>query len=117
MSWRADFDWASPEGDPSRDLPADAVEAFASSMPTRYGVLFDPRAVRRHAEIAHRRGKRPAYAEVWRALGDGTAALCVVADDRPGLLSAIAAALVSHNLDVITALVFSRSTGAGDLEA
>lgn len=117
MSWRADFDWASPEGDPSRDVPAAAVQAFASSMPTRYGVLFDPRAIRRHAAIAHRRGKRPAYAEVWRALGDGTAALCVVADDRPGLLSAIAAALVSHNLDVITALVFSRSTGAADLEA
>jgi [protein-PII] uridylyltransferase len=117
MSWRADFDWASPGGDPSADLPAAAVEAFASSMPTRYGVLFDPRAIRRHAAIAHRRGKRLAYAEVWRALGDGTAALCVVADDRPGLLSAIAAALVSHKLDVITALVFSRATGAGDLEA
>jgi [protein-PII] uridylyltransferase len=117
MSWRADFDWASPEADPSSDLSAAAVEAFAASMPIRYGVLFDPRAIRRHAAIAHRRGKRPAYAEVWRALGDGTAALCVVADDRPGLLSAIAAALVSHKLDVITALVFSRTSGGGDVEA
>ncbi|HTB77308.1 MAG TPA: hypothetical protein VK762_28885 [Polyangiaceae bacterium] len=116
MSWRADFDWAS-DGDPPSDLPAAVVEAFAASMPTRYGVLFDPRAIRRHAAIAHRRGKRPAYAEVWRALGDGTAALCVVADDRPGLLSAIAAALVSHKLDVITALVFSRVPSGGDVEA
>ena len=116
MSWRADFDWAS-DGDPPSDLPAAVVETFAASMPTRYGVLFDPRAIRRHAGIAHRRGKRPAYAEVWRALGDGTAALCVVADDRPGLLSAIAAALVSHRLDVITALVFSRVTSGGDVEA
>jgi [protein-PII] uridylyltransferase len=116
MSWRADFDWAS-DGDPPSDLPAAVVETFAASMPTRYGVLFDPRAIRRHAGIAHRRGKRPAYAEVWRALGDGTAALCVVADDRPGLLSAIAAALVSHQLDVITALVFSRVASSGDVEA
>jgi [protein-PII] uridylyltransferase len=115
MSWRADFDWAPSEGDPSGELPSAAVEAFAASMPTRYGVLFDLRAVRRHAAIAHRRGKRPAYAEVWRDLGDGTAALCVVADDRPGLLSAIAAALVSHKLDVITALVFSRATGGGEV--
>jgi [protein-PII] uridylyltransferase len=114
MSWRADFDWAPSEGDPSSELPAASVEAFAASMPTRYGVLFDPRAIRRHAAIAQRRGKRPAYAEVWRALGDGTAALCVVAEDRPGLLSAIAAALVSHKLDVITALVFSRATGGGE---
>ncbi len=116
MTWRADFDWAS-DGDPPSDLPASAVEAFAVSMPIRYGVLFDPRAIRRHAAIAQRRGKRPAYAEVWRALGDGTAALCIVADDRPGLLSAIAAALVSHKLDVITALVFSRTASSGEVEA
>jgi [protein-PII] uridylyltransferase len=117
MSWRADFDWASHDGDPASDPPAAVIEAFAASMPTRYGVLFDPRAIRKHAAIAHRRGKRPAYAEVWRALGDGTAALCVVAEDRPGLLSAIAAALVSHQLDVITALVFSRVAVGGDVEA
>ena len=47
----------------------------------------------------------------------GRAALCVVAEDRPGLLSAIAAALVSHKLDVITALVFSRVASGGDVEA
>jgi [protein-PII] uridylyltransferase len=78
-------------------------------MPSRYGLLFDPRTIRRHAAIAYGRGKRPAHAEVWRGLPDGSAALCVVADDRPGLLSAIAAALVLHRLDVITALVFSRT--------
>lgn len=116
MSWRSDFDWAPSEGE-GADLPAAAVEAFVTSMPSRYSVLFDPRAIRRHAAISHRRGKRPAYAEVWRSLADGSAALCVVAEDRPGLLSAIAAALVSHRLDVITALVFSRPTGTGEVEA
>jgi [protein-PII] uridylyltransferase len=116
MSWRSDFDWA-PSGGDGGDLPTAAVEAFAASMPSRYGVLFDPRAIRKHAAISHRRGKRPAYAEVWRTLADGSAALCVVAEDRPGLLSAIAAALVSHRLDVITALVFSRPTGPGEVEA
>jgi [protein-PII] uridylyltransferase len=117
MSWRSDFDWAPPEGEGGAELSGSAIEAFAASMPPRYGVLFDPRAIRRHASISHRRGKRPAYAEVWRTLPDGSAALCVVADDRPGLLSAIAAALVSHRLDVITALVFSRATSGGDVEA
>ncbi len=117
MSWRADFDWAPPGGEGGGELPAAAVEAFAASMPARYGVLFDPRAIRKHAAISHRRGKRPAYAEVWRALADGSAALCVVAEDRPGLLSAIAAALVSHRLDVITALVFSRVGSGGEVEA
>jgi [protein-PII] uridylyltransferase len=116
MSWRWDFDWAPSEGE-AGDPPAGFVEAFAASMPPRYSVLFDPRAIRRHAAISSRRGKRPAYAEVWRALADGSAALCVVADDRPGLLSAIAAALVSHRLDVITALVFSRTKSGGEVEA
>jgi [protein-PII] uridylyltransferase len=116
MSWRSDFDWAPSEGE-AGNLPAAAVEAFVTSMPSRYSVLFDPRAIRRHAAVSHRRGKRPAYAEVWRSLADGSAAICVVAEDRPGLLSAIAAALVSHRLDVITALVFSRPTGTGEVEA
>jgi [protein-PII] uridylyltransferase len=80
-------------------------------------VLFDPRTIRRHAAVAYRRGGRPALAEVWRSLADGSAALCVVAEDRPGLLSAIAAALISHKLDVITALVFSRVRPDGDSEA
>jgi [protein-PII] uridylyltransferase len=86
-------------------------------MPSRYALLFDPRTIARHAAAAYRRGSRPAHAEVWRTLPDGSAALCVVALDRPGLLSAIAAALVLHRLDVITALVFSRAMPDGACEA
>jgi [protein-PII] uridylyltransferase len=69
-----------------------------------------------HAAVAFRR-TGPARAEVWRSLPDGSAALCIVADDRPGLLSAIAAALSSHRLDVITALVFSRELSGAGCEA
>jgi [protein-PII] uridylyltransferase len=115
MPWRAEFDWGPPSSDAT--LPADFVESFAASMPSRYGVLFDPRTIRRHAGVVFRRGSRPAWAEVWRTLPDGSAALCVVAEDRPGLLSAIAAALVLHRLDVITALVFSRALANGECEA
>lgn len=115
--WRGDFDWTpalqgSPEG-PSAEFQA----IFAASMPARYRVLFDTRAIARHAAVALRRAGRPAYAEVWRALPDGSAALCIVAEDRPGLLSAIAAALVLHKLDVLTALVFSRLLPGGESEA
>jgi [protein-PII] uridylyltransferase len=109
--------WGTAEPEIVGEAPAVFAEAFARSMPPRYAVLFDPRSIRKHAGIACRRGARAAHAEVWRELADGTAALCVVAEDRPGLLSAIAAALVSHRLDVITALVFSRATPAGQLEA
>jgi [protein-PII] uridylyltransferase len=114
MRW-ADFEWA-PSGSENA-APAEFIEAFSRSMPARYGVLFDARAIRRHAAVAYRRQGRPAIVELWRALPDGSAALCVVAEDRPGLLSAIAAALVLHRLDVITALVFSRPTGGANAEA
>jgi UTP:GlnB (protein PII) uridylyltransferase len=106
MPWRADFDWTFTEGD--ANLPDAFVEEFSASMPARYRVLFDPGTIRRHAAVSHRRETRPAYAEVWRTLPDGSAAMCIVGEDRPGLLSTIAAALVLHKLDVLTALVFSR---------
>jgi [protein-PII] uridylyltransferase len=111
------MDWGSSQADPAADVPLTFVEAFSASMPSSYRVLFDPRAVRRHAAVAYRRGERQAYAEVWKPLPDASAALCVIAQDRPGLLSAIAAALVSHRLDVITALVFSRTLPGGEHEA
>jgi len=117
MPLDADFLWPGTHADGAVGPPEDFVEAFASSMPSRYRVLFDPRTIRRHAAVSYRRGDRPAHAEVWRSLADGSAALCVVADDRPGLLSAIAAALISHRLDVITALVFSRVDPRGHCEA
>jgi [protein-PII] uridylyltransferase len=114
MPFMSEYGLSAAEG--AGDPPAGYLEAFASSMPSRYAVLFDPRSIRRHGAVAYRRGGKPAHAELWRSLPDA-AALCVVAEDRPGLLSAIAAALVSHRLDVITALVFSRVTASGEREA
>jgi [protein-PII] uridylyltransferase len=115
--WRGEFDWAPPDDSGSGGPSQEFLAAFVASMPARYAVLFDRRAVTRHAAVALRRGSRPACAEVWRALPDGSAALCIVAEDRPGLLSAIAAALVLHKLDVLTALVFSRALPGAQSEA
>jgi [protein-PII] uridylyltransferase len=115
MPWSADMFWGPP--DPEARAYAAFVAEFGASMPARYRVLFEARSVALHAGVAYRRGTEPARAEVWRELADRSAALCVVADDRPGLLSGIAAALTSHRLDVITALVFSRPLPAGGSEA
>jgi [protein-PII] uridylyltransferase len=117
MARWAEFEWGVGESGMAVDFPPGFLDEFSSSMPPRYRVLFDPRTTRKHAAICYRRGKRPAHVEVWRTLADGSAALCVVADDRPGLLSVVAAALVSHRLDVITALVFSRVVPEGPGEA
>jgi UTP:GlnB (protein PII) uridylyltransferase len=42
--------------------------------------------------------------------------VCVVADDRPGLLSRIAAALFIHSMDILSAQAYTRvsETGAGE---
>ncbi len=117
MPWGTEPFGVSFDAEEETPLPAGFADAFARSLPARYALLFDPGAIRKHAAIAFRRGERQAHAEIWRTLPDGSAALCVVAHDRPGLLSAIAATLVSHRLEVITGLVFSRTTPEGMAEA
>ncbi len=82
-------------------------------MPGRYREIFDVAAARQHAAIVARRAGTPAHAEIWKRLPSGRAVLCVVADDRPGLLSFISAALVVHALDVVAAQVYTRPTSEG----
>ena len=89
-------------------MRTDIVTTFVESMPPRYRQLFDAAAAREHATIVERRARAPAHVEIWRRLPNGGAVLCVVADDRPGLLSFISAALVVHALDVVAAQIFTR---------
>lgn len=77
-------------------------------MPPRYRELFDGAAAREHAAIAARREGAPAHVELWRRLPKGGAVVCVVADDRPGLLSFISAALVVHCMDVEAVQAYTR---------
>lgn len=87
---------------------------FVSSMPRRYRELFDDQARRDHAAIARRRGASPAHVELWRTLPHGGGILCVIADDSPGLLSRISAALVVHELDVVAAQAYTRTVASGE---
>jgi [protein-PII] uridylyltransferase len=88
----------------------DPLSAFLDSMPPRYRQQpFDGAAVREHAAIASRRAGAAAHAEIWRRLPRGGAVVCIVADDRPGLLSFISAALVVNRLEVEAAQAYTRS--------
>jgi [protein-PII] uridylyltransferase len=97
----------------SASIRTDIVAPFVDSMPARYRQLFDAAAAREHAAIVERRARAPAHVEIWRRLPNGGAVLCVVADDRPGLLSFISAALVVHALDVVAAQIYTRSVAEG----
>ncbi|MGD0677942.1 MAG: hypothetical protein ABSC94_21215 [Polyangiaceae bacterium] len=84
------------------------MSTFQATMPERYRAAFDERAIGEHAAIVSRRAGAPVHVEVWQRLPDGGAVVCVVADDRPGLLSFICASLVVHQMDVTAAHVYTR---------
>jgi [protein-PII] uridylyltransferase len=78
-------------------------------MPARYREAFDGMAMRQHAAIVARRGDEVAHVEVWKKEHHERAILCVVAEDRAGLLSLISAALAAQRLDVIAAQAYTRT--------
>lgn len=93
-------------------FPMEVFTSFHASMPERYRDSFDARAVREHAAIVARRAGAPVHVEMWQRLAKGGAVLCVVADDRPGLLSFISASLFVHQLNVVAAQVYTRTDPA-----
>lgn len=87
------------------------VRSFAASLPESYRRNFDSTAIAQHARLSAERGTSAANAGLFfsnRVPGD---ALCVVADDRPGLLATISAALYMCGLDVIEAEAYNRRVG------
>jgi UTP:GlnB (protein PII) uridylyltransferase len=102
--------------DPMNDPPDEFVWAFIASMPPHYRG-YEPTTMRSHATIAYQRRVAPVRVGVFRKLAGGGVAICVVAADRPGLLSLIAASLTSHDLDVIAAQIYTRTLPSGQSEA
>jgi UTP:GlnB (protein PII) uridylyltransferase len=93
------------------------VAAFVQSMPQDYRTAFERGAYSAHAEIVARRGRRVSHVEIWRELSERIVAICVVADDKPGLLSRISAALVATQVDVVSAHAYVRTREDGTAEA
>jgi [protein-PII] uridylyltransferase len=93
------------------------LAAYVRSMPPAYRQSFDVDATRVHASIVDRRGGRGTHVEIWRELSERVVAICVVAEDKPGLLSSISAALVAHRIDVVSADAYCRTLPDGRIEA
>ncbi|HEY5957756.1 MAG TPA: hypothetical protein VIV60_14430 [Polyangiaceae bacterium] len=93
------------------------VKAFAESLPSSYRSAFDWAATAEHAATSQRR--RPGLPGVGICFAPRFPghAVCVVADDRPGLLATISAALISERLDVIAAEAYTRRLSAEGREA
>ena len=87
--------------------PTDRDEGFDASMPESYRKNFDGAAIAVHARLSASRAPHTVKVGSFPSTRQGTA-LCVVADDRPGLLATISAALVIQRLDVIEAEAYTR---------
>jgi UTP:GlnB (protein PII) uridylyltransferase len=86
---------------------------FYETMPARYRQLFRGPTVEEHAAIAARRGHAPAHAEIWRRLPQGVVIACIVAEDRPGVLSYLGTVFTTRSIDILSAQVYARANPFG----
>jgi UTP:GlnB (protein PII) uridylyltransferase len=95
------------------------VSAFIASMPADYRIAFsdDGAAMAEHAAIVAQRGDRLSCTAKWSGNRDGATALCIVAEDSPGLFARITSALVKHAIDIVSAQAYCRERGDGTVEA
>ncbi|MEI9951730.1 MAG: hypothetical protein WDO74_22815 [Pseudomonadota bacterium] len=84
-------------------------------MPAAYARVFTATEVLDHARIVARRGAHLVHAEI--CLGPSGDQVCVVAEDRPGLLALVTDALLVHGLSIRNAKVYCRQRADGQSEA
>jgi [protein-PII] uridylyltransferase len=92
--------------------PREPLDALLSSLPERYLLANRPESIVQHARVAAERRGKSAHVGMVASRHAGAVELCVVADDRPGLLGSIAAAITASRLEVLTAEVYSHPVGA-----
>ncbi len=98
------------------------IERFLDIMPSRYALANPPEDVLAHAGVLERFEKGSGHATVacvgaqvdaGAEVDVGVVQLCVVAEDRRGLLADIAAALTASRLVVHAAQIYSGVVGGG----
>lgn len=93
------------------------IRSFAASLPESYRKNFDAAAIAQHARISLEREDALVNVGTFFSNRNPGDALCVVAEDRPGLLATISAALYMCNLDVIEAEAYNRRLNNAQDEA
>jgi [protein-PII] uridylyltransferase len=101
--------WETPSPEYTRE--------FSESLSEKYRGDFEPEAIVQHAAVAAARGSRPVNLGHFNSSRHFGTGICVVADDRPGLLATISAAFVMHGLDVVHGEAYTRTTAAHGREA
>jgi [protein-PII] uridylyltransferase len=91
------------------------MTAFLETMPAAYARVFATSEVLDHAQVVARRGPQLVHAEI--CSGPSGEQVCVVAEDRPGLLALVTDALLVHGLSIRNAKVYCRQRADGQSEA
>lgn len=99
------------------DAAQQSLEAFVEQMPDRYLLANPVDAIRRHARIARDRGGAPVYVACAPGPSAELSEVVLATDDRPGLLSEVAAVLAANRLTVVTAQIYTRLREDGAREA
>jgi [protein-PII] uridylyltransferase len=92
------------------------LRSFSSSMPAAYRRWFSNEIIAIHARTAAARAAGTAAIASCGGLRNCDA-LCIVADDRPGLLWLISNGMAEHHLEVMRAHVYCRRRPDGRTEA
>lgn len=97
---------------------AASLQSFLATMPDRYLLSNAPEAICAHARAAiERRARgRAVHVTLVPSRHAEISELCVVAEDAPGLLARIAAAITAARLEVLAAQVYSRTVRADGAE-
>ncbi len=82
---------------------------FIGSMPEGYVLANEPESIVAHAHVVAERRGRAAHAALVPSRHAQVAELCVVADDRPGLLARMAGAITANRFEVLGAQVYTRA--------
>lgn len=99
-------------GDPRIGDVNSEVDAFFSSLPTRYFQKTRARNIARHLELLKQLEREPPVAFfVESRPRRGYAHVHLAAADRPGLLSRLAGVLAAHRFDILAAEVHVTSDG------
>ena len=101
--------------EPITDLSEASLDVFLDSIDERFFSALTPRQAARHVRLAHRHQASESPVELAVACYPlkGHSELAVVADDVPGLLSAIAGVLSANRVSVLGAHVGPRRAESG----
>jgi [protein-PII] uridylyltransferase len=91
------------------------MNQFLATMPAVYERLYGASEVAEHAAIVARRADKLVHAELWQSAKGPQ--LCVVAEDRPGLLALITDALLAQGMAIQSARAFCREVSKDKAEA